>query len=164
MEKILTQEELVSEINRLKKAGKKIVFTNGCFDILHAGHVRYLVAAKNEGDILVLGLNSDKSVKSIKGDKRPIVPQMLRAEVLAGLLCIDYITFFDEPDPLNLIKDVLPDVLVKGDDWAEENIIGADFVKANGGKVVRVAMVPGISTSSIIKRILEVYEEKTITG
>ncbi|MFH2047687.1 MAG: D-glycero-beta-D-manno-heptose 1-phosphate adenylyltransferase [Pseudomonadota bacterium] len=164
MEKILTQEELAREINRLKKAGKKIVFTNGCFDILHAGHVRYLVAAKKEGDILVLGLNSDKSVKSIKGDKRPIVSQMLRAEVLSGLSCVDYVTFFDEPDPLNLIKDVLPDILVKGNDWAEENIIGADFVKANGGKVVRVSMVPGISTSSIIKKILEVYKEKTVNG
>ncbi|MBU1054972.1 MAG: D-glycero-beta-D-manno-heptose 1-phosphate adenylyltransferase [Proteobacteria bacterium] len=164
MEKILTQKELPSEITRLKRAGKKIVFTNGCFDILHAGHVRYLVAAKQEGDILVLGLNSDKSVKSIKGEKRPIVSQMLRAEVLAGLLCVDFITFFDEPDPLNLIKAVSPDVLVKGDDWAEENIIGADFVKANGGKVVRVSMVPGISTSSIIKKILEVYEEKMVDG
>lgn len=160
MDKILTRKELVREINRLKKAGKQIVFTNGCFDILHAGHVRYLAASKKEGDILVLGLNSDKSVKSIKGEKRPIVSQMLRAEVLAGLSCVDYIIFFDEPDPLNLIKDVSPDVLVKGDDWAEEHIIGADYVRANGGKIVRVSIVSGISTSLIIQRILEAYKEK----
>ncbi|MBA3036596.1 MAG: D-glycero-beta-D-manno-heptose 1-phosphate adenylyltransferase [Desulfobacterium sp.] len=159
MEKILTRKELVREITRLKKAGKQIVFTNGCFDILHAGHVRYLVAAKKEGDILILGLNSDKSVKSIKGELRPIVSQMQRAEVLSGLSCVDYITFFDEPDPLNLIEDVSPDVLVKGDDWAEEHIIGADHVKANGGKVVRVSIVSGISTSLIIKRILDAYKD-----
>lgn len=159
MEKILTRKELVREITHLKKAGKQIVFTNGCFDILHAGHVRYLVAAKKEGDILILGLNSDKSVKSIKGELRPIVSQMQRAEVLSGLSCVDYITFFDEPDPLNLIEVVSPDVLVKGDDWAEEHIIGADHVKANGGKVVRVSIVSGISTSLIIKRILDAYKD-----
>lgn len=160
MDKILTRQELVREINRLKNAGKKIVFTNGCFDILHAGHTKYLALAKEEGDILVVGVNSDKSVKSIKGEKRPIVPQMQRAEVLSGLSCVDYITFFDESDPLNLIMDISPDVLVKGDDWAEENIIGADHVRATGGRVVRVSIVPGISTSSIIKRILEVYEKE----
>ncbi|MGB5157928.1 D-glycero-beta-D-manno-heptose 1-phosphate adenylyltransferase [Desulfobacterium sp. N47] len=157
MEKILTKQELVREIIRLKKDGKQIVFTNGCFDILHAGHVRYLAAAKKEGDILVLGLNSDKSVKMIKGDKRPIVSQIQRAEVLAGLSCVDYIAFFDELDPLNLIKDISPDILVKGDDWAEEDIIGADHVRANGGRVVRISIVSGISTSLIIKRILEAY-------
>ncbi len=158
MEKILTQKELVREVNLLKKAGKQIVFTNGCFDILHAGHIKYLNSAKKEGDILVVGLNSDKSVKSIKGEKRPIVPQMQRAEVLSGLSSVDYITFFDEPDPLNLIKEVSPDVLVKGNDWAEDNIIGADYVKANGGRVVRASFVPDVSTSAIIKRILEVYK------
>lgn len=156
MNKILTHEEIAGEAGRLKKAGKRIVFTNGCFDILHAGHVRYLSAARAEGDILIVGLNSDESARLIKGEKRPVVPQMQRAEVLSGLSCVDHVVFFDEPDPLNLIKDIKPDILVKGGDWAEENIIGADFVRAAGGRVVRVSVVPGISTSSIIKRILEI--------
>ena len=156
MGKLLTNSEIAGEASRLKKAGKRIVFTNGCFDILHAGHVRYLSAARAEGDILVVGLNSDESVRLIKGEKRPVVSQMQRAEVLSGLSCVDYVVFFDEPDPLNLIKNVRPDILVKGGDWAEEDIIGADFVKATGGRVVRISMAPGISTSSIIKRILEI--------
>lgn len=156
MKKLLTNSEIAGEASHLKEAGKRIVFTNGCFDILHAGHVRYLAAARTEGDILVVGLNSDESVRLIKGEKRPVVPQMQRAEVLSGLSCVDYVVFFDEPDPLNLIKNVRPDILVKGGDWSEEDIIGADFVKATGGSVVRVSVVPGISTSSIIKRILEI--------
>ncbi len=145
------------EVSRLKKAGKSIVFTNGCFDILHAGHVRYLAAARAEGDVLVVGLNSDKSVQLIKDEKRPIVTQAQRAEVLSALSSVDFVTLFNEPDPLKLIQDVKPDVLVKGGDWAEKDIIGAGFVKANGGKVVRVSMVPDISTSLIIKRIVELY-------
>jgi D-glycero-beta-D-manno-heptose 1-phosphate adenylyltransferase len=157
LNKILTHKELIGETRRLKKAGRRIVFTNGCFDILHAGHVRYLAAAKSEGDILVVGLNSDKSVKLIKDEKRPIVAQMQRAEVLSALSSVDFVTLFDEPDPLKLIQDVMPDVLVKGGDWAEKDIVGADFVRANGGKVVRVSVVPEISTSIIIKRIAELY-------
>lgn len=157
MNKILTHEEIVREAGRLKKAGKRIVFTNGCFDILHAGHVRYLAAARAEGDVLVVGLNSDKSVKLIKDGKRPIVTQTQRAEVLSALSSVDFITLFDDPDPLKLIQDVRPDVLVKGGDWEEKDIIGAGFVKANGGKVVRVSVVQDISTSLIIKRIVELY-------
>ncbi|MBU1711544.1 MAG: D-glycero-beta-D-manno-heptose 1-phosphate adenylyltransferase [Proteobacteria bacterium] len=157
MNKILTHEEIARETSRLKKAGKSIVFTNGCFDILHAGHVRYLAAARAEGDILVVGLNSDKSVQLIKDDKRPIVTQAQRGEVLSALSSVDFVTLFNEPDPLKLIQVVKPDVLVKGGDWAEKDIIGAGFVKANGGKVVRVSMVPDISTSLIIKRIVELY-------
>jgi rfaE bifunctional protein nucleotidyltransferase chain/domain len=156
MEKLLTNSEIAGKASRLKKDGKRIVFTNGCFDILHAGHVRYLAAARAEGDILVVGLNSDESVRLIKGEKRPVVPQIQRAEVLSGLSCVDYVVLFDEPDPLNLIKNVGPDILVKGGDWEEKDIIGADFVKATGGRVVRISVVPGISTSSIIKRILEI--------
>ncbi len=156
MVKLLTNSEIAGEASRLKKAGKRIVFTNGCFDILHAGHVRYLAAARAEGDILVVGLNSDKSVRLIKGEKRPVVSQMQRAEVLSGLSCVDFVVLFDEPDPLNLIKKVRPDILVKGGDWAEEDIIGADFVRAAGGRIARIPVVPGISTSSIIKRILEI--------
>jgi len=157
MGKLLTNSEIAGEASRLKKAGKSIVFTNGCFDILHAGHVRYLAAARAEGDVLVVGLNSDISVKLIKDEKRPIVNQTQRAEVLSALSSVDFVTLFDEPDPLKLIQDVRPDVLVKGRDWAEKDIIGADFVKANGGKVIRVSTVPDISTSLIIKRIVELY-------
>ncbi len=157
MGKLLTNSELVCEASLLKKAGKSIVFTNGCFDILHAGHVRYLAAARAEGDVLVVGLNSDKSVKLIKDEKRPVVTQTQRAEVLSALSSVDFVTLFDESDPLKLIQDIRPDVLVKGGDWAEKDIIGADFVRANGGKVVRVSVVPDISTSHIIKRIMELY-------
>ena len=157
MGKLLTNSEIICEASRLKKSGKSIVFTNGCFDILHAGHVRYLAAARAEGDVLVVGLNSDKSVKLIKDEKRPVVTQTQRAEVLSALSSVDFVTLFDEPDPLKLIQDVRPDVLVKGGDWVEKDIIGADFVRANGGKVVRVSVVPDISTSLIIKRIVELY-------
>ena len=155
--KILKLSDLVKVLESLREAGKRIVFTNGCFDILHAGHVRYLTAARSKGDALVLGLNSDASVKSIKPDKRPIVDQDQRAEVLAGLACVDYITIFDEPDPLALIKTIKPDVLIKGADWEEAEIIGSDVVKSYGGNVVRIEVVPGISTSRIIEKILKVY-------
>lgn len=155
--KIFKKNDLVLKIKNLQKKGKRIVFTNGCFDLLHVGHVRYLAAAKSEGDILVVGLNSDLSVQVIKGRKRPIVPQEQRAEVLAGLGCVDYITFFSEPDPLKLIQALAPDVLVKGDDWPEARIIGADFVKAKGGKVVRVPVVPDASTSGLIQKIVKAF-------
>ena len=141
----------------LRKSGRKIVFTNGCFDILHVGHVRYLAAARFEGDLLVLGLNSDVSVRSIKGAKRPIVTQDQRAEVLASLEFVDYVVFFDEPEPLLLIEMLKPDVLVKGEDWTEENIVGGDFVKSKGGKVVRIKFVDETSTSGIIEKIVERY-------
>ncbi len=155
--KILKLSDLIQTLKGLRKSGKRIVFTNGCFDILHVGHVRYLAAARSKGDVLVLGLNSDASVKSIKPDNRPIVGQEHRAEVLAGLACVDYITIFDEPDPLSLIRAIKPDILVKGADWEEAEIIGSDVVKTYGGKVVRVKVVPGISTSQIIQRIIKRY-------
>ena len=155
--KIVDVNKMVPQLNTLRKSGRKIVFTNGCFDILHVGHVRYLAAARSEGDLLVVGLNSDASVRLIKGEKRPIVTQDQRAEVLASLGCVDFVALFDEPDPLNLIKRLKPHVLVKGEDWTEENIIGAAFVKSNGGKVVRVKFVDETSTSGIIKRIIEKY-------
>jgi len=155
--KIVEVKELINRIDPLRRSGKQVVFTNGCFDIMHAGHVRYLAAAKSEGEILIVGINSDKSVKSIKGKNRPIMPQDQRAEVLAGLWCVDYIVFFDEPDPLRLIQAIKPDVLVKGEDWDEDKIIGTDSVKADGGRVVRVAVVPDISTSMIIERIIKQY-------
>ena len=158
--KILKLQDLIKIAHDLRKSGKKIVFTNGCFDILHVGHVRYLAAAGSQGDVLVVGLNSDASVRSIKPENRPIVNQNQRAEVLAGLECVDYITIFNEPDPLKIIKELKPDVLVKGADWIEEQIIGADIVKANGGKVVRVSVVPEVSTSRIIQRILRRYQSE----
>ena len=156
--KILKLSDLIQRLKNLRKSGKQIVFTNGCFDILHVGHVRYLAAARSEGDVLVVGLNSDASVKSIKPDNRPIVNQEQRAEVLAGLGVVDFITIFDESDPMPLIRAIKPDILVKGADWKEREIVGADVVKAYGGKVVRVEVVPGISTSRIIRRIVKRYQ------
>ena len=166
MSKIINLKDLLEKIRLFHKQGKKIVFTNGCFDIMHVGHVRYLTAAKAKGEILVVGLNSDKSVNTIKGGgKRPIICEDQRAEVLASLWCVDYITVFNEPDPLKLIQAIKPDVLVKGADWSEDKIIGADFVKKNGGRVVRVPLVPKISTSSIIQKILMVHSSQfTVHG
>ncbi len=158
--KILKLTDLIQMVKDLRKSGKQIVFTNGCFDILHVGHVRYLAAARSEGDVLVVGLNSDASVKSIKPGNRPIVTQEQRAEVLAGLTFVDFITIFDESDPLALISAIKPDILVKGADWKEKEIVGADVVKAYGGKVVRVEVVPGISTSRIIRRIIKRFQKE----
>jgi D-beta-D-heptose 7-phosphate kinase/D-beta-D-heptose 1-phosphate adenosyltransferase len=158
LSKILELRDVIKVVRDLRRSKKKVVFTNGCFDILHVGHVRYLASARSQGDVLVVGLNSDESVRSIKPKNRPIVNQHQRAEVLAGLECVDYITVFDEPDPLKIIKALKPDVLVKGADWIEEKIIGADIVKANGGKVVRVSVVPEVSTSQIIQRIVRLYQ------
>ncbi|MBW2569316.1 MAG: D-glycero-beta-D-manno-heptose 1-phosphate adenylyltransferase [Deltaproteobacteria bacterium] len=153
LSKIIKSNDLVQKVLDLHSSGKRIVFTNGCFDIMHVGHVRYLAAARAEGNVLIVGLNSDKSVKLIKGNKRPIVPQDQRAEVLSGMWFVDYIIIFHEPDPLKLIQAIKPDVLVKGEDWLEADIIGADFVKANGGRVIRVPMVSNVSTSLIIENI-----------
>ena len=157
LKKILAIEDVAQKANTLRRAGKRLVFTNGCFDILHAGHIRYLAAARSKGDVLVVGLNSDESVKIIKDEHRPIMNQEQRAEILAGLWCVDYIIIFNAPDPLKLIEAIMPDVLVKGADWREQDIIGADVVKAGGGEVVRVSVVPDISTSRIIERIVEKY-------
>lgn len=155
--KILTLEDLVTRLGKVRKSGQKIVFTNGCFDIMHVGHVRYLADARSEGDLLVVGLNSDASVRIIKGDKRPIVRQNHRAEVLASLGCVDFIVIFDEPDPLKLIQTLKPDVLVKGEDWTEDAIVGAESVKSQGGKIVRISFVEESSTTAIIEKILQRY-------
>lgn len=157
--KILSLDELKPELDRQRLSGKTVVFTNGCFDILHAGHVRYLKKAKACGDILVLGLNSDASVKTIKGEKRPVVSETQRAEVLAELQSVDFVTLFNESDPLKIIRQIEPDVLVKGADWPEDEIIGAEEVCKRGGRVVRIEFVPGVSTSEIIRRILELYRD-----
>ena len=153
-EKIIKREELAENVRALKRAGKRIVFTNGCFDLLHIGHIRYLKSAKAEGDVLLVGLNSDRSVRQIKGPTRPIVSENERAEVLASLACVDFITFFDEPDPLVTIRVLMPDVLVKGADWEEDAIVGKEVVEANGGRVVRIPLTQGASTSKIIEKIL----------
>ena len=140
-------------VQQWKKTGKKVVFTNGCFDILHLGHVDYLEKARALGDKLVLGLNSDNSVSRFKGPNRPIQDQNSRSHVLASLQFIDLVVFFDEDTPFNLISRLLPDVLVKGSDYLAENIVGADVVKSNGGVVKTIEFVPGYSTSRIIQKI-----------
>lgn len=159
--KIVTFSDMAAIAERLRAKGKTIVFTNGCFDLLHVGHVTYLSAAAELGDVLVLGLNSDVSVKKIKGEKRPVINQGQRASVVAALQMVDYVVLFDAPDPLTLIETVCPDVLVKGADWAEHAIIGADIVKAKGGRVARIDLAPGISTTAIIQRICALYDKET---
>ena len=152
-EKILTREELMNERERLRRAGKKLVFTNGVFDILHVGHVRYLAQARGLGDALVVAINSDASVRELKGDARPLVNQNERAEVLAALSSIDYVTVFDDSSPRSLIATLLPDVLVKGGDYALDQIHGREEVEAAGGRVVSLPFVEGSSTSQIIERM-----------
>lgn len=156
-EKIKGREELRKIVEALKLEGKQIVFTNGCFDLLHVGHIRYLEKAKGLGDILIVGVNSDRSVRMIKGPERPILPEEERAEVLSGLGCIDYIILFDEPTPLELIAQLQPHVLVKGGDWTKETTVGKEIVESSGGKVVILPFVEGHSTSNLIKTILERY-------
>lgn len=154
MGSFVSRETLRRECERLRQEGKRIVFTNGCFDILHAGHVKYLARARSMGDVLVIGLNSDESVRGIKGALRPINPEKERAEVLAAMASVDYIALFDEPDPAAIIREVQPDVLVKGGDWPVESIVGADQVQARGGTVVSVPFEVESSTTKIVDRIL----------
>lgn len=138
---------------KLKGSRKKVVFTNGCFDILHAGHVRYLKKARSLGDILVVGLNSDSSIKKLKGKDRPIVNEGERAEVLSALESVDYVVLFSEETPIKLIESIRPKILAKGADWGRGNIVGQEFVESTGGKVVRVRLVKGRSTTNIIKKV-----------
>lgn len=154
--RILSRDDMKTERARLRAAGKKVVFTNGAFDILHLGHLTYMTFAREQGDCLIVGLNSDASVKRYKGEKRPIVPEQERATMLAGLKCVDYVVIFDEDEPKELIAHLLPDVLVKGEDWAHY-VSGRDVVEANGGKVVLAKMVAGRSTTNVIKKIVEAY-------
>ena len=140
-------------VTERKQRGEKIVFTNGCFDLLHVGHVRYLREARSHGDCLLVGLNSDRSIRTIKGENRPILPQEQRAEVLAALEFVDLVVIFEEPDPLRLIALVQPDVLVKGADWGYDQIIGREVVEQNGGQVIRIPLVPDMSTTTIINLI-----------
>ena len=159
MSKIKTIQQLQPLLEILRAAGNKIVFTNGCFDIIHTGHTRYLAIARSFGDLLVVAVNSDSSVRRIKGEKRPINSQAERAETLAALGSVDYVTIFDEPDPYKVISALQPDVLVKGGDWPIEQIIGRDVVEARGGKVVNVPYIEGASTTGIIDKILSKYRK-----
>ena len=150
---IITKKDIKSKFSRLKAESKKIIFTNGCFDIIHSGHISYLNKAKALGDVLIVGLNSDESVKRLKGKDRPIVNERDRAYVLANLKPVDYVVLFDEDTPCELIKEIKPDVLVKGADYELKSIAGSDIVEAAGGKTVLINFVKGKSTSEIIKKI-----------
>jgi rfaE bifunctional protein nucleotidyltransferase chain/domain len=151
--KILTIDEAADFVGRTRRARRTVVFTNGVFDILHPGHVRYLQDARREGDALIVGINSDRSTRAIKGPARPITPQDERAELLGALACIDAVVIFDEDDPGQLVARLEPDVLAKGADWPLEAIIGRDLVESRGGRVVRIPLADGYSTSAIIRKI-----------
>ncbi|MFA5805127.1 MAG: D-glycero-beta-D-manno-heptose 1-phosphate adenylyltransferase, partial [Melioribacteraceae bacterium] len=151
--------ELAEIRKELKLQNKMVVFTNGVFDILHAGHVDYLTRAKSKGDILIVAVNSDSSVKRIKGELRPIVPQNERAFIISSLKPVDYVIIFDEETPYEIIKNIMPDVLVKGSDWSVENIVGRDIVEATGGKVETIEFTNDSSTTNIIKTVLERFKK-----
>ena len=160
-QKIKERKDLTRIIKNLKARGKRIIFTNGCFDLLHVGHVRYLEEAKALGDVLVIGVNSDSSVRKIKGPGRPILPVEERVEILSGLGCVDYVAVFDELDPLKLITSLQPNVLAKGGDWTKEQIAGGEVVEKSGGEVIIIPLVQGVSTSNLIETILKRYEKRT---
>jgi D-beta-D-heptose 7-phosphate kinase/D-beta-D-heptose 1-phosphate adenosyltransferase len=157
MNKILERTALKDKLEELRKKGKKIAFTNGCFDILHVGHVRYLREAKKTADVLVLALNSDSSVRSLKGEKRPLMNEKERAEILAALECIDFVTIFQELTPLELINYLKPDILIKGGDWPEEKVVGREEIKKWGGRVAIIPEVEGKSTTNIVEKIKKLY-------
>src|SRR5215813_6129321 len=158
MSKILDLNALIRERALLRDKGQTLVFTNGCFDLLHPGHVRYLAQARALGDALIVAINSDRSVRDLKGQGRPILNEQERAEVLSGLEAVDFVVVFDDETPRELIADILPDVLVKGGDWAVNEIVGRDEVEAAGGQVISLPYVEGQSTSKIIERILGLQE------
>ncbi len=152
---ILTLEEAILRFGREKRNGRRIVFTNGCFDLLHPGHIRSLELARGLGDVLIVGLNSDASVRQLKGEGRPVIPERERVEILAALESVDAVIIFDELTPREVISHLLPDVLVKGGDWPGGQIVGREEVEAAGGRVVSVPVVPGYSTSAILRKIRE---------
>jgi D-beta-D-heptose 7-phosphate kinase/D-beta-D-heptose 1-phosphate adenosyltransferase len=153
--KVLALDEAVDRVCKLKQRGKRVVFTNGCFDLLHLGHTRYLAEARALGDVLIVAVNSDRAVRELKGAHRPMVPEEERAEVLAALRAVDYVTIFDDLTPREVIARMLPDVLVKGADWGANEIVGREEVEAAGGQVVSIPVAEGYSTSAIIKKIRE---------
>ncbi len=151
--KVLKLPALKKKLALLRREGRVISFTNGCFDILHYGHVSYLEAAKKQGRVLIVGMNSDASVRGLKGPLRPIVPQDQRAAVLAGLACVDFVVFFDDPTPYALISALKPDILIKGADWKGKEVAGADVVKAHGGRVEFIKYIERLSTTNIVEKI-----------
>jgi D-beta-D-heptose 7-phosphate kinase/D-beta-D-heptose 1-phosphate adenosyltransferase len=156
-DKIKSLAALKKITSRLKKRGKKIVFTNGCFDLLHFGHAKYLEEAKGKGDVLVVAVNSDRSVRKIKGKLRPLVKQNDRLSVLAALESVDYVFLFNEETPLRVIRELKPDILIKGADWNKNNIVGADIVRKLGGRVLTVKLAKGRSTTNLIKKIARIF-------
>jgi D-beta-D-heptose 7-phosphate kinase/D-beta-D-heptose 1-phosphate adenosyltransferase len=153
--KIKSISEIKNIVARLKSKGKSIVFTNGCFDLLHYGHIMFLEKAKDLGDCLIVAINSDASVRKIKGPRRPIVKQFDRLGMIAGLVSVDYVVLFKEDTPLKIIKTIKPDILVKGADWKKDKIVGADFLKQYGGKVFNIKLTQGRSTTDLIRKIVE---------
>ena len=153
--RVLSLHEAILRFGREKRNGRRVVFTNGCFDLVHPGHIETLEKARELGDVLIVGVNSDRSVREMKGPGRPIVPQQERAEVLSALECVDAVVIFDEPTPREIVSALLPDVLVKGGDWASDRIIGREEVEGAGGRVVRAPVVAGYSTSAMVKKIQE---------
>lgn len=160
MNYVITVDELAETRKELKRKNKKVVFTNGCFDIIHAGHVDYLTKAKEFGDVLIVALNSDESVTRIKGSKRPIVPLRERAFVISQFKAVDYVTVFEEDTPYETIKKLVPDILVKGADWSKENIVGKNIVENAGGSIETIEFVNFQSTTNIIKTIVERFKEQ----
>jgi len=150
---IMNLETLLKERDAWRAAGRKVVLTNGCFDLLHLGHLALLEAARSHGDILIVAINSDRSVMEIKGPSRPLIPEGERAEVLSSLESVDRVVSYDEPTPLRLIEALVPDVLVKGADWGEDSVVGRSVVEGAGGEVVRIGLIPGRSTTSLVKRL-----------
>jgi len=157
---VSTLEEAILRFGREKRNGRRVVFTNGCFDLLHPGHMRSLEMARELGDALIVGLNSDASVRQLKGEGRPILPERERAEILAALESVDAVVIFDDPTPREVIARLLPDVLVKGGDWPGDQIVGREEVEAAGGRVVSIPVVPGYSTSAILRKIRESFGGK----
>jgi rfaE bifunctional protein nucleotidyltransferase chain/domain len=159
-EKIQSRAELAGILRKAREQSRRIVLTNGCFDLMHIGHTRYLQAAKRLGDLLVVGVNTDISVRALnKGPGRPVVPESQRAELVAALACVDYVVLFDEPDPERLIAELQPDVLVKGGDWTLDRIVGRNLVERRGGIVKTIPLVPGVSTTQLIETIKKVNPE-----
>jgi D-beta-D-heptose 7-phosphate kinase/D-beta-D-heptose 1-phosphate adenosyltransferase len=155
LDRILTLDQAILRFGREKRNGQRVVFTNGCFDLLHPGHIHSLELARGLGDALIVGLNSDASVRQLKGEGRPLLPERERAEILAAMECVDAVVIFDQATPREVIARLLPDVLVKGGDWAGDRIVGREEVEAAGGRVVSAPVVPGYSTTEIVRKICE---------
>jgi D-beta-D-heptose 7-phosphate kinase/D-beta-D-heptose 1-phosphate adenosyltransferase len=153
LDKIVNRANIVARVAEARRAGKRIVFTNGCFDLMHVGHVRYLAAARASGDLLVVAINDDASVRRLKGPERPLVSEVARAEVVAALAAVDYVTIFGEDTPAEVIAALVPDVLVKGADWAPEQVVGREVVEAHGGRVLLVPVVEGFSTTALVEHL-----------